>query len=344
MDKEEFVKIVKACRFCLMCRHECTVGNITYNEAHTPRGQALMLDCFGSEALEDTEENRKRMAEILFECCYCGHCQNNCVSSYRHPDMIMAARANVKEEDLPGQVKELRERVSQTGKIFERQSELAGIVNDIFQKAGAGDIFLAYESGMGMDAYVLGMPEKAQEILDAGIKKIAEKNPERVVTISPEGYRAITGDIPGMDASGLKTPVIGFMAFMNELVKDGKLKLVLPKELENKKVAYHDGDQSGRFLQDFDTPRELIKSIQGIDYMELFWSKGEAASAGESGAISFLNEGLADEIARKRIEQVQGRGIDILVTDITKAKAKLEKAAGNDIQILHIAELVNMSI
>ena len=123
MDSAEYEKIIKACRFCLMCRHLCTVGNITYAETNTPRGQALALDCLGSEALEDTPETRKRLAEVLFSCCYCGHCQNNCVSSYRHPDAIMAARATVREEDLPGRVRALRGVVSRTGEFYEAPAQ-----------------------------------------------------------------------------------------------------------------------------------------------------------------------------------------------------------------------------
>ena len=127
MDKHEFEKVIKACRFCLMCRHLCTVGNITYAETNTPRGHALMIDCMGSEALRDTPENRKRAAEVFFSCCYCGHCQSNCVSSYRHPDAIMAARASVGDEDLPGRVAKLRRLVEKTGECYAAPAQAAGL-------------------------------------------------------------------------------------------------------------------------------------------------------------------------------------------------------------------------
>ena len=367
MDKKEFDTVIKACRFCLMCRHLCTVGNITYVETNTPRGQALMLDCMGSEALEDEPENRKRAAEVLFSCCYCGRCQNNCVSSYRHPDAVMAARAAIKEEDLPENVKELRALVKQTGGIYEKGSQVKGksdikdanlllyigsyarneapeIANaaiGVFEAAGVSYTIISNEISLGMDAYKLGMAELAQSLLDDEIKKINALNPKRIVTLSAEDQRALSGDIPGLKASGLDIPIISFSSIALELINSGKLST---HDGGNMVAAYHDGDQSGKFLKEFDIQRGIIKALPGIEFKELFWSRDEAASAGESGAIMALDGVLARKIAKKRIEQVEDRNIDILVTDSAKAKALLSEQAGEKINIVHIAEFLYLHV
>jgi len=367
MDKNEFEKVIKACRFCLMCRHLCTVGNITYAETNTPRGQALMLDCMGSEALEDTPENRRRAAAVLFACCYCGHCLNNCVSSYRHPDAIIAARADVSDEDLPDIVQQLRAQVKQSGGFFEKGKQMAGKSDimdadvllyigsyarnaapeiakaaiNILRKSGVSYTMISHENGTGMDAYMLGMTDLAQPLMDDETMKISALNPKRVVCLSPEDQRALSGDVPGIDASALEIPVISFTSLLLELMQSGKVKT---HDTGKAVVAWHDGDQGGRFLQEFDAPREVIKTLKGIEYRELFWSGGEAASAGESGAIRFLDEDLAKNIAMKRMEQIEGRGIEILVTDSAEAKAQLASLGNEKIQIVHIAEFVSMSI
>jgi len=367
MDKSEFEKVIKACRFCLMCRHLCTVGNITYAETNTPRGHALILDCLGSEALEDTPENRKRVAEVLFSCCYCGQCQNNCVSGYRHPDAIIAARAEVQDDDLPENVQRVRKMVKQSGGIYENGKQMEG-PSDIkkadvllyigsfarneapevaraaigtLEKAGVRYTILSNENGTGMDAYLLGMAEIAQLLFDDEVMQIKALSPARVVALSPEDMRALSGDVPGIDASGFKTPVISFSSFALELIREGKVKT---HEAGKAVAAYHDGDQSGRFLKEFDAQREVIKLSPGIEYRELFHHGGEAASAGESGAVRALDEGLARKIAEKRMDQMQGRDIDIIVTDSAEAKAQL-LALGNDkIQIVHIAEFLYLHI
>ncbi|MDR0310361.1 MAG: (Fe-S)-binding protein, partial [Acidobacteriota bacterium] len=388
MDRNEFEKIIKACRFCLMCRHLCTVGNITYAETNTPRGHALMIDCMGSEALEDTPENRKRAAEIFFSCSYCGHCRNNCVSTYEHPDAIMMARAGVAPDDLPEKAKRLRALVEGHGGFYENPKQLAGnarysgkadkpgadvllyagsfVRNEaqeiadaaasVFEKAGVSYTILSFESGTGMEAYLVGLPDMAQNLLDDEARKIASLNPGAVVCLSPDDLRVFSGGVCGLDAKGLCSaarteaakeenadgiPVFGFSAFALELSRSGKLALrqdngrqdrtkgtvpppptsVPPSgelALESAGVAgaatvsYHDSDQGGRFLQEYDAPREVIRSIPGVMYKELFWTKGEAASAGESGAIRLLDPALGEKIAKKRMEQVEGRGVDVL--------------------------------
>jgi len=363
MDNAEYEKIIKACRFCLMCRHLCTTGNITYAEANTPRGHALMLDCMGSDALEDTPDNRKRAAEVLYECCYCGQCQNNCVSSYKHPDMIMKARASVPEEDLPENVKKIREIINSSGGIYEKGSQYAGKTDiigadvllyagsfirnqdpkieeaaiSVLEKAGVNYTFLSNEGGSGMDAYLLGMAALSQNMLSNEINRINALKPATVVTLSPDDQRILSGDIPGLDAHELDVPVIGFSSYAGELIKDGKLDLIADGK---NVIAYHDSDQGGRFSGDYEAPRDILKAIPGISYKELFWNKGEAASAGESGAIRALDKGLADKIARKRMDQIDGNDIDILITDSPEAKAQLADTGSEKIKIEHIAEFL----
>ena len=166
-------------------------------------------------------------------------------------------------------------------------------------------------------------------------------NPEKIVCLSPEDQRALSGDVPGIDASALEIPVISFSSLALELIETGKVKT---HEAGNATVAYHDGDQSGRFLKEFEPQREVIKLSPGIEYKELFWSKGEAASAGESGAIRALDAGLSGRIAQKRLDQVLGRDIDIIVTDSAEAMAQLKEHGGKKLQVVHIAEFLYLHI
>ena len=370
MDRNEFDKIIKACRFCLMCRHLCTVGNITYVETNTPRGQALMLDCLGSEALEDNEENRKRSAEVVFECCYCGHCENNCVSSYRHPDAIINARADFKDSEIPEKVRGYRALALKCGGFYENQKQLSGktdiknadvllyagsfIRNEaqeiaeaaisVLEKAGVNYTLISKESCSGIDAYLVGLPDVSKQQLEQDIQSINDLKPAKIVCLSPIDQRMLSGGIPGLDADALKIPVMSFSAYALELIQEGKLNFDDTKGADgNEKpiVSYHDSDQGGRFLQDYDSPRALIEKVKGVSFKELFWTKGEAASAGEGGGIRFFDRDLARKIAKKRLAQITGNVIDILVTDSGTAKAQLCDFQTDDIKILHIAEFIN---
>ena len=43
MEIEKNYSILKACRFCPMCRHLCTSGLLTNHESDFPRGRALII-------------------------------------------------------------------------------------------------------------------------------------------------------------------------------------------------------------------------------------------------------------------------------------------------------------
>jgi len=284
-----------------------------------------------------------------------------------HPDAIMTARADILEEDMPENVLKIRAHVKETGGIYEKGLQIEGksdIMNadillyigsyarneaqeiaraaiDTLEKSGVSYTILSHENGIGMDAYMLGMETLAKCLIDDEIMQIKALNPERIVALSPKDQRALSGGVPGIDVSALEIPVISFSSMALELIKDGKVKT---REAGKATAAWHDGDQGGRFLQDFDTPRELMKTMPGIDNKELFWSRGEAASLGESGAISVLDEELALKIAQKRMDQIEGRGIDIIVTDSAEAKAHFEALGSEKLQIVHIAEFVYLHI
>ena len=370
MKQDEFNKIIKACRFCLMCRHLCTVGNITYAETNTPRGHALVLDCWGSEALRDNDENRSRLSEIVFECCYCGHCQNNCVSSYMHPDAIMKARADLSEYEIPETVREFRALVIKNGGFYENQKQLSGKTDveyadvllytgafvrnesqeiaeaaiSVFEKSGINYTLLSNEICSGIDAYLVGLQDKSQLQLDEEILKINELRPDKIVCLSPLDQWMFSGGVSGLNADDLKIPLVSFAAFILDLIRKGALKIPnsgTGREDEKPVVAYHDSDMGGRYLRDFDAPRDLINEVRDVRFQELFWSKGEAGSAGENGAIRFLNKDLAMKVARKRLDQIEGRGIDMLVTDSGPAKAQLNDSQSGDLKIFHIAEFIN---
>ena len=52
MHTHKHNETIAACRTCLMCRHACTVGNVTQRDTNLPRGKALMLFAAQMELLD----------------------------------------------------------------------------------------------------------------------------------------------------------------------------------------------------------------------------------------------------------------------------------------------------
>jgi len=283
----------------------------------------------------------------------------------------------VSEEDLPKEVPAYRQKMKEDGNLFSRDAQpqaesdkeskyldTVGIRDadvllylgpyaryaepkrgdaafSVMKKSGVNFSMLVKETETGMNAYQLGMPDIAQKQLDTVIEKINALNPKVIVTSCPEDQRALGGHVPGLNAEKLTAPVKSFSAFILELINYGSLVL---RNIDDRVYAYHDSDQGGSFLQDYSSPRELMKSVQGMKYIELFWSKEIAGSAGESGLLSFFKQ-YAFDIAKKRVAQIQGSGADIFVTDCWNAQIMLSKEYNDyGLNVLHIAEFINNRI
>ena len=349
-----------------MCRHLCTVGNTTYVETNTPRGHALMLDCYDSDALEDTPENKTRMAEVLYECCYCGQCQNNCVSSYRHPDAVMKARADMPDEVLNSCVLSIKNLVGKTGEPYEKPRQFDGgqqITNkrdadvilyigsyvrnnsqdiakaaiDILEKAGVNYTLLKEESNPGLIAYQMGMPKQAKELARSEIEKINALNSKKLVTLNPSDFRVFSGGINIFDVQGLKPEVIHITQVLVDLIKSERIKL---KPAAGGVVSYHDSCQLGRFVGDYDSPREVINAVPKINFKELYWNKGEAGCCGAGGGLEYTNPKLADQIAEKRWDQIKDKGIETVVTDCPNCKSQLMRSPSPGVDVVTISEFL----
>ena len=72
---------------------------------------------------------------------------------------------------------------------------------------------------------------------------------------------------------------------LNDLVKSGKLKLTGSL---NQKVTYHDPCHLGRGMGIYDEPRELIKSISGVKFLDMKRSRNYSRCCGAGGGVLSL--------------------------------------------------------
>jgi Fe-S oxidoreductase len=374
LDSQKYQRIIKGCRFCLMCRHVCTVGNATYVETNTPRGKALMLDCLGSDALEDNPKNLARAIEVLYDCCYCGQCRNNCVSSYDHPDMVMVTRDkfNGNKSLLPEPVRNYQNLIEKNLEPYETPTNIniEGVKQDqpnsdvlvylgpivrnempevfhgtlkILERVGVKYTIMSDERDAGYFAYLFGMLGKARELLSSSIERINALEPARILTLAPADYRLLMGGIEDLPVDGLKPQVVHITTFLAELLTLGTLKLT--KEF-SKKVTYHDSCQLGRFMEDFSSPREVLGRVPGIVLEELYWNKDESGCCGAGGGLEFTNPKLSKRIAQKRHDQIKDKEIELIITDCPNCKKQLNTTAQDQdtANTITLAELVSQCL
>jgi Fe-S oxidoreductase len=164
---------------------------------------------------------------------------------------------------------------------------------------------------------------------------------KKIVTCDPHSFNTLKNEYPGL---GGNYEVVHHTQFIKELIKSGKLK-VAGNLYKGKRITFHDPCYLGRANNEYDAPREVLKSTNA-DLVEMKRHKRTALCCGAGGAQMFKEPEKGDmDINVLRTEDALKTNPDIIatgcpycntmMTDGVKAK---EKEA--EISVLDIAELI----
>lgn len=110
------------------------------------------------------------------------------------------------------------------------------------------------------------------------------------------------------------------------------------------KVTYHDPCHLGRYQGITKEPREIIKSIPGVEFVELpeaDWCCGGA------GAYSIVNNEISMKILDRKMENVRKTGANVLATSCPACMIQLSygvKRAGLDVKVVHVNQLLSQTL
>ncbi len=167
----------------------------------------------------------------------------------------------------------------------------------------------------------------------------------KIITCCPHDYNTLKNEYPEYDGN---YEVIHHTQFLRVLIKEGKLK-INSGIFKDKKITYHDPCYLGRGNDEYEAPREVLKTIASRQ-IEMRHNKEYALCCGAGGGQMFKETEEGDkEIFIERIEEAIETGADIvatacpfcmtMMTDGIKYKNKEEEIKNYD-----IAELVSLSL
>jgi Fe-S oxidoreductase len=93
----------------------------------------------------------------------------------------------------------------------------------------------------------------------------------------------------------------------------------------DKRVTYHDPCDLGRHCGIYEEPREIIKKI-APDFVELEHHHAEALCCGAGGGVRGAYAKNSIAMARRRLEEVDASGAEILLTDCNSCVHNLSNA------------------
>ncbi|HVY29340.1 MAG TPA: (Fe-S)-binding protein [Polyangiaceae bacterium] len=122
---------------------------------------------------------------------------------------------------------------------------------------------------------------------------------KKILTTCPHCFNTLTNEYPDF---GAKFEVIHHTDYMLGLVAEKKL---VPKNPVKSKVAYHDSCYLGRYNDIYESPRQILAAIPGVELVEVEgWNKKKGLCCGAGGAQMFMEEQNKDRVNVKRTLQL----------------------------------------
>jgi Fe-S oxidoreductase len=177
--------------------------------------------------------------------------------------------------------------------------------------------------------------ENVKTFIDNGVKKILVSSPHCYHTFKNEYSEFM-----------VNFEVIHTSQYLFELINKGKLQFT--KEYA-KKVAYHDPCYLGRHNGIYDEPRGVLKSVPGLELVEMVDSRSESLCCGAGGGRMWMETAKKERFADIRIEQAIEAGAEVLAVACPYCMVMFKDSVisshkENVIEIKDITEIVQEAI
>jgi len=327
MNIDKYEEAIMNCRFCFMCRHLSTIGQVRNTEVDTPRVRAAMLYGLRNDtnSFDDSDFVDALYRQDLSACCV-----HHCVNHYDENGLAIAARADVVEAGkAPEAVKKLAAKLEKsvgwkaTGKgkvaLFldettaSDKAEVAAL-NKLMKKA-AGSYVTITGGAIGKALKVLGFIPEAKDAAAQFADFLNDLGVAEIVVPNPAAFDALKNDFP---AWGLKLKAKVFCT----------ASYLLEKKVKFAKKAgelYYLADDFMRNYVGCNCPEKLLKALKAVE--KPFGTNDEESYNCGEGAIVLdkLNPALVKQLALYVAERADNPKKDQIVTLGVYAKTQLAK-------------------
>jgi len=295
--------------------------------------------------LKGEVEWSEHLAEVLYTCTTCKNCTEQCPMKFAPDivDWIVGARSDMVEKGrIPPRVARFFEAVYGYGnplkllrsdraawangtKMYapgdeyllyvgclgsydENGQKMAKSLVDVFNAAGVSFGILGNdEECCGNEVYMLGEMGLFQTLVEKNNQKFKELGVKKIVTVCPHGYNVMKNRYSALGGS---FEVYHYTQLLYDLINKNKVKLNRNKA----KVTYQDPCFLGRYNKIYDEPRQILRSIPGVELVEMEKNRADAFCCG-GGSGNFVMDLLAggeESPARIRVREAYETGASIL--------------------------------
>lgn len=333
---------------------------------------------------EFSEQDLFTLSEAAFRCTLCGYCTHVCPSKIDLQNMWYSIRQEYSTGigKFPKGFAHIKDGVANEGNIFNYPSVERALWVDFMEEEPpyeglqkpkakvlyfvgcvssfsplAQDIpqaFAALLLKAGVDFAILGpgelccgfplkatgMKEQMEGLRDRNIAKLREIGADTVVFNCPSCYMTWNAEYAPF-LKGVKFR--HSTQFIKELIKEGRL-----KPSQNKlKVTYHDPCDLGRNSGVYESPREVLRAIPGIDFRDTCNRKSRSICCGGGGVLEAADPVMASEISYSTYNTFLETGAEALIVACPQCKRMFhgaKKHLEGKLQVMDITELLLRSL
>ncbi len=230
------------------------------------------------------------------------------------------------------------------GSFDDRYKKVTVAFAKILQAAGIKFAILGSEEKCNGDpARRTGNEYLAQMLVKDNIETLNNYQVRKIVTACPHCFHSLANEFPQF---GGNYEVIHHSQLLSQLIESGAIKLVNPLE---KQVTFHDSCYIGRYNDIYEEPRETLRSVPGLNIVEMPRSKDKGLCCGAGGGRMFMEETEGKRVNIERTEEALGTGANAIASACPFCMTMLvdgvkEKSSLDDVNVLDIAEIVYTSM
>jgi len=195
----------------------------------------------------------------------------------------------------------------------------------------------------GAPLYNAGLHKEFAQNARQAYQKLKSVGVRRVISIVPSCTHAIRTLFP-LYVDGFDLEVKHFLEVVSENISSRELRF--PRQV---KVTYHDPCQLARYLELTEEPRQILRSIKGIELVEPEWTKREwATCCGGGGGFEVVFPELSQILAVNRVSELLDTGAEIIVTHcpgcIMQLKDGLKELKAEGVEVLDLSQIIAMAM
>jgi heterodisulfide reductase subunit D len=210
----------------------------------------------------------------------------------------------------------------------------------ILDRAGVDFMALGGEEWCcGFPLIIAGMGDAAVESVRHNVEAVRRTGAKRLVAACPSCYHTWKDEYSHILGEPLGFEVLHATELLEEIIPEGLVRL----EPFEQTVTYHDPCDLGRTSGVYDAPRNVIRAIPGVTFVEMEHHHEYSLCCGGGGDVEMADADLTAAVARRRIGEAKATEAKVLLSACQQCKRTLAIGARREkvrVRVMDVAELV----